>query len=102
MIIHPGFVGCDVSKHHLDLFISRTGGGERIANASEPIERFARTASEAGDFVVFEATGVYDRALRRALLAAGVAHARVNPGRARDFARAAGFLAKTDKVDAKM
>jgi transposase len=31
-----------------------------------------------------------------------VAYARVNPGQARDFARSAGFLAKTDRVDARM
>jgi transposase len=48
-------------------------------------------------FVLFEATGRYDLDLRHALTAAGVRFAR-----ARDFARAAGFLAKTDAVDAEM
>ena len=41
-------------------------------------------------------------ALRRALEAAGVSFARVNPARARDFARATGQLAKTDAIDARM
>ena len=49
-----------------------------------------------------EATGAYDRPLRQALQTEGGAHARVNPGGARDFARAAGFLAETDQVDARM
>jgi transposase len=40
--------------------------------------------------------------LRSVFDAQGLAYARVNPSRARDFARAAGFLAKTDAVDAKM
>ena len=53
-------------------------------------------------FVVFEATGVYDRALAEALREAGIRYARVNPARARDFARANGRRAKTDAIDARM
>ncbi|MFM9848300.1 MAG: transposase [Hyphomicrobiaceae bacterium] len=56
----------------------------------------------AGDRWVPEATGAYDRTLRAALAAACIRALRVNPGRARDFARAAGYLAKTDAVDARM
>jgi len=101
MKIHPGFVGIDVSKHHLDIF-DPARGGERVPNAAgfaaELAARFAATDS----IVLFEATGLYDEALRQALAAAGVTFSRVNPGRARDFARAAGFLAKTDQVDARM
>jgi len=36
------------------------------------------------------------------LAAADIAIIRVNPARARDFARAAGYLAKTDSIDARM
>ena len=36
------------------------------------------------------------------MAAQGVPFARVNPGRARHFARAAGYLAKTDRIDARM
>lgn len=42
------------------------------------------------------------RALRQGLEAAGVAYVPADPTRARDFARAAGFLTKTDAVDARM
>jgi transposase len=48
------------------------------------------------------ATSTYDLRLREALAGAGIAHARVNPRQARQFARAAGALGKTDKVDARM
>ena len=97
-MIHPDIVGCDVSKHYLDLYDA--GACERLDNTAAICAALAeRFASR---FVVFEATGSYDRHLREALAAKGAAFARVNPGRARDFARAAGFLAKTDKVDAKM
>ena len=97
-MIHPDIVGCDVSKHFLDLF--EAGRNERLDNT--PAVCAALAARLGGRFVVFEATGAYDKRLRDALAGAGVAFARVNPGRARDFARAAGFLAKTDKIDARM
>jgi transposase len=51
---------------------------------------------------VFEATGVYDRVLAEVLRQAGIRFARINPARARDFARAGGRLAKTDAIDARM
>ena len=50
--------------------------------------------------VVVEATGGLERALTRALDQAGIAVAVVNPRQVRDFARAAGLLAKTDRLDA--
>lgn len=102
MTISPGFVGIDVSKATLDVFDAAIGRSERIANASAPIAALVARWRAAGVFVVFEATGAYDRALRRGLGEAGISFARVNPSRARDFARAAGVLAKTDALDARM
>jgi transposase len=101
MIIHPGFVGIDISKHHLDIF-GVLHGAEQVANAAPAIAKLARRCARAGDFVLFEATGIYDQLLRQALVRAGVSFARVNPSRAREFAKAAGFLAKTDRIDARM
>ena len=102
MTIHPDVVGIDVSKHHLDVFDAALGRGERLNNTAEAIAALAGRWAGTDRTVVFEATGHYDRTLRRGLEAAGIAYARVNPTRARDFARAAGFLAKTDAVDARM
>lgn len=102
MTIHPDVVGIDVSKHHLDVFDAALGRGERLANTAEAIAAVTRRWAGSGRTVVFEATGHYDQALRQGLEAADVAYARVNPTKARDFARAAGFLAKTDAVDARM
>jgi transposase len=101
VIITPRCVGIDVSKHYLDIFDEAVGVPERVANATQPItELVARWRSDA--LVVFEATGVYDLALREALDQAGIRFARINPARARDFARASGQLAKTDPIDARM
>jgi transposase len=95
-------VGIDVSKTMLDIFDDAVGRPERIANAPQAIiEQVARW--RCGDvLVVFEATGAYDRELAEALHQAGVRFARINPARARDFARAEGRLAKTDAIDARM
>ncbi|HEX9447061.1 MAG TPA: IS110 family transposase [Dongiaceae bacterium] len=101
MKIHPGFVGIDISQRYLDVFDGGVGAARRLDNLPEAIDLLI--AGWNGDvFVLFEATGHYDKVLRRALSAAGIAFARVNPARARDFARAAGFLAKTDALDAQM
>ncbi len=102
MIVHPGFVGIDISKANLDVFDATAGQLQRIANAPQPIATLLRRWKRTKVFVLFEATGHYDTALQSALAKAQIPFARVNPARARDFARAAGFLAKTDAVDAKM
>ena len=101
MTISPDFVGIDISKSTLDIFETAQGRSQRLDNAHEPIAALAARWRRRGSFVLFEATGSYDRTLRQVLGTAGVPFARVNPARARDFARAAGFLAKTDAVDAR-
>jgi len=102
MTIPPDVVGIDVSKHTLDVFDAGLGRSETLANTAGAAAALAKELAALDRFVVMEATGRYDTRLRRALEAGGVAYARVNPSQARDFARAAGFLAKTDRVDARM
>ena len=52
--------------------------------------------------VVLEASGRYERPAAAAIASAGIAMAVVNPRQARDFAKATGRLAKTDKIDAEV
>lgn len=94
-------VGIDVSKHYLDIFDEADGVPRRIANAPHAITELV-ACWRCDALVVFEATGVYDLALREALRQAGIRFSRINPARARDFARASGRLAKTDPIDARM
>jgi transposase len=49
-----------------------------------------------------EATGGLESAVACALQAVGYAVAIINPRQARDFARAMGKLAKTDRIDARI
>lgn len=102
MTLHPCFIGCDIAKAHLDLFDEASSQSLRIANTPEAIALWLASLDMAATFVAFEATGPYDKTLRGALERAGCRFARINPARARDFARATGRLAKTDAIDARM
>lgn len=92
-------IGVDVAKDWIDVHHLATGESRRIAATGKALTRFA--AEAAGALVVLEASGGYERPLMEALAAAGTAFARVNPRQAREFARATGRLAKTDRADAR-
>jgi len=96
-------VGIDVSKGHLDVVvIGAKLEAERFANEVEGHSALAAALQPLGvRLVVMEATGGYEAALACALQAAGLAVAVLNPKQARDFAKAMGRLAKTDRIDAR-
>lgn len=91
--------GIDVSKAHLD-----AAWGERFERVSNDAEGYdalvAKFKAAAVDIVLMEASGGYENAVACALQAAGLAVVVINPRQARDFAKAMGRLAKTDRVDA--
>ena len=95
--------GVDVSKARLDVALWPGGEQWQVAHDEPAIDalvqrlRAARVA-----LVVVEATGGLEAALLAALGAAGVPVVRVNPRQVRDFARATGRLAKTDRLDAEI
>lgn len=95
-------LGIDVSKAGLDAHAHPAGSDRSFANDAEGIGRLIAWAQRLGAFVVLEATSSYDQSLVRALEAAGLSFHRANPRKARQFARSANFLAKTDRVDARM
>ena len=102
MTIAHRFIGIDVCKTHLDIYDEATAKAWRSANTAAAVAATLAAWPQAGVRVIFEATGSYDRILRSALEAAGLAYVRVNPARARDFARATSALAKTDALDARL
>lgn len=101
MTLDQNYIGIDIGKTRLDLFDERSGRGTQLANRPAELAHWA-AGLEAESLVVLEATGHYDRSLRDALDRAGIGYIRVNPLRARDFARSLGQLAKTDQLDARM
>ena len=95
--------GVDVSKGQLDVFIDTVGQRLRVDNDDAGVARLLATLLEHKvRLVVVEATGRYHRRLAAALLEAGVDVAVVNPQQVRAFARAAGKLEKTDRIDAEV
>ncbi|HYC03271.1 MAG TPA: IS110 family transposase [Azospirillaceae bacterium] len=103
-------VGIDVSKDALDLHILTTAPAgaapqptaSRLPNSHKGCAALLRRLRQLPGpaLVVAEASGDYERLMLDALERAAVPHALVNPGRVRDFARASGQLAKTDRLDA--
>jgi transposase len=103
VMIEPCFVGCDVSLKSLDvcLLAGEQRRSFRVANDAAGIAGLvARLDPLAPALVVVEATGGYEQDLLAALWATGIPVARVLPLRVRQFARADGRLAKTDRIDA--
>lgn len=95
------YVGIDVSKAHLDYAFWGDSATEQVDNQPAGIEQLvAECKARAVTLVVVEATGSLEMPVVAALLAASVPTAVVNPRQARDFAKALGKLAKTDKIDA--
>ena len=103
LALFASFCGVDVSERQLDVHLLPDGSSTSFAHSAAGIGRLvAWLASRERPLVVVEATGGLERALVAALGRAGVPVAVVNPRQIRDFARAAGLLAKTDRLDARV
>lgn len=95
------FVGIDVSQKELVVAVLPEGSMESVPNVQGKVrELCARLVSLSPTLVVLEASGGLERPLVRELSAAGLPVALVNPRQVRDYARALGKLAKTDRIDA--
>jgi len=96
-------VGIDVAKAHVDVaMLGASLTPTRFDNEIDGHTTLITTLQPLSPrLVVMEATGGYEAALACALQAAGRAVAVVNPRQARDFAKAMGRLAKTDRIDAE-
>lgn len=94
-------VGIDVAKAWLDICAAH-GAEYRIENTTAAITAFLDDLAIENTTIIIEATGPYDADLRQLAQIRSIALRRVNPGRARDYAKAAGILAKTDKIDARV
>jgi transposase len=97
------YLGIDVSKDRLDLFLLPEGRSWSVPNDPSQIDALAASLRDAPPaLVVLEATGGLERPVAAELAAAGLHVAIVNPRQVRDFAKALGRLAKTDRIDAGM
>jgi transposase len=100
------YVGIDVSKSSLEVCILREDDRQEgesfvVSNDQEGVqEMLSRLEGASVELAVMEATGRYERLAATMLAASSISVAIVNPRQARDFAKAIGQLAKTDKIDA--
>ena len=94
-------VGVDVAKGKLDVFVG--GAHFVVTNDDDGYEHLlGRLKKHKIRVVVLEATGGYEVDVAMALAAHSVPLAVVNPRQVRDFAKSMGYLAKTDKIDARV
>lgn len=99
----PFFVGIDVSKEHLDLAVRPTQETWQVPQNDQSIQEMVTVLQGLQPtLVVLEATGGLEVPVAAALGVAGLPVAVVNPRQVRDFARATGRLAKTDRLDAQV
>lgn len=96
-------VGIDVSKAGLDVVLLPSGEYWQFENTPKGITKLIHPlGSLALDRIVVEATGGYEAKLVECLAEAKLPVCRVNPARVRRFAQGMNWLAKTDKIDAKV
>lgn len=101
MTTTSNFVGIDVSKAQLDVALRPSGEQDTLVYDAAGIDTLvARLRQVAPTLIVLEATGGWERPLVRALVAAALPVIVANPRHVRDFAKATGQLAKTDRLDA--
>lgn len=97
------YVGIDVSKSRLDIALGENGEVWHVRNDGEGFEILVKKLEEIEPkMIVIESTGGYERPAMYAIGNAGLPVAQVNPRRVREFAKAIGLLAKTDKIDARL
>jgi transposase len=96
------FIGIDVSKSSWDVHLLPEGRSFSIRVDDGAMRRLLeKLGSPTESLIVLEATGGLERQLVGELIDAGWTVAVVNPRQVRDFAKALGRLAKTDRIDAE-
>jgi transposase len=97
------YIGIDVSKDTLDIAFYGKPEVEQVLNNGSSIQQVVEhLLTTSPTCIVLEATGGYEQPFFLALKDAGLPVVRVNPRQVRDFAKACGILAKTDRLDAQV
>ncbi len=97
------WIGIDVSKQLLEVAVHKSEHHFRYPNDPKKFPALiAELITLRPARIVLEATGGLERPLLQALQAVGLPVVLVNPRQIRDFAKALGLLAKTDRLDARV
>lgn len=96
-------IGIDIGKDELDIYIFELEKHWKIKNTLEDIKKLISQIKRYQlTRVLVEATGGYERKLVEACAEKGLPIVIVQPIKVRQFARAQGIIAKTDKMDARL
>lgn len=96
-------MGIDVSQAKLDIALRPAASTWQVSNTDSGRQDLLTQLSAIGvALVVVESTGGMERGIVQVLQQQGIPVAVINPKRARDFSKASGRLAKTDRIDAEM
>jgi transposase len=96
-------IGIDVAKAKLDVANGQDSPIQQFDNDASGHQQLLKTLPKQKTcLVVLEATGQYEKHIVMELVNAGHLVSVVNPRQVRDFAKAIGILAKTDKIDARV
>jgi transposase len=97
------FVGVDISKAQLDVAVLPQAENLSVANDETGVAALVkRLKALRPTLIVLAATGGWEAPLTAASALAKLPVVVVNPRQVRDFAKATGALAKTDRIDAKV
>lgn len=97
------FIGIDVSKTQLDVYIHPTAERYCVKQTEEALAAMGEKIQSLNPvLVVLEASGGFECAVTGILATMNIPVVVVNPRQVRDFARATGTLAKTDLIDAQI
>src|SRR5262249_22480597 len=103
MTATQGTIGIDVSKARLDVAHRPSGKRWSVGNDDDGIAKLTNRLVEISPVrIVLEATGGLEMPLAAALALSKLPVSIVNPRQVRDFAKALGKLAKTDRIDAEV
>ena len=95
------WVGMDISKDYIDVAVHPNKQRDKVLYSEEGMSRVVRWMKKVKPtLVVLEATGGLQARLAATLVHASIPVAVINPRQVRDYAKAAGILAKTDAIDA--
>ncbi len=99
---HQTFVGIDVAKSSLAVFVDSTGEHLECLNQTRDLTKLARRLKKLNpSLIVLEATGGYETPAAEIFSEFGLPFAVVFPKRVRQFALGLGIIAKTDDIDAQ-
>jgi transposase len=97
------FVGIDISKNNLDVHLLPEDHSETYQYEPTAVKALIKKLKATEPLlIVLEASGGYEISIAAQLADASLPVAIINPRQIRDYARAIGKLAKTDKIDARV